>query len=124
MADIEEYPPEVRAMDAISFIVAQTAKEIATRADVPMRVVRDVLKKQAYYIDIVDDRYRYDNGGEWCVAKEPLPRLDVPHRIIARGKEFEVTLSEPAPKPKPVSRVRAKRQHAQHDIFWSRECNT
>jgi len=102
--DDNEFPPEARIDSALSGLVAQTAKQIAERAQVPLKTAQKLLKKWEAMglVERRGQRYRIDNAATWAEAKEPLPPIHVGHTITPGGpKGYLVTFPEPKPDPKP-----------------------
>jgi len=71
----DEYTDDARITDALSYIVGQTAKEVAERAGLGLRIAQRVLKhmERDGWIERRGNRYRLDNGLPWASAKNPLP---------------------------------------------------
>lgn len=68
---------------AISGIVGQTAREIATRAGVAVAVAQKTIRKydRAGLLERVGNRYRYPNAAPWTWARSPLPPLTEKHSV-------------------------------------------
>jgi len=104
MAD-DTYKPEQRVEDAVCAIVAMTAKQVADRAGVPLKVAQKVLKRMVDQgsIEQRGQRYRIENASQWVEARDDIPPVGVPCSITfdASPKGYKVTLTPRMARPEP-----------------------